>query len=87
MLVFTGTNGTGFICLKFSLGKVLAHMDHLIVNFITRLYDLYSNVAVLNIWVGNALNVTTLNFIERHNLVVLSVVIFEQTVNEFFTCF
>ena len=77
MLVFVGANGAGFISLQLSISEVSVKMNYLIVNFVTRLYDLHSDIAVLNLGVGNALYVTAFDFIERHNLIVLIIIIFE----------
>jgi len=62
-------------------------MDHLVVNFVTWLDKLHSNIAIWNIWVSDALNIATLDFVKWNILVVLSVIILEQAINEFFTCF
>ena len=77
MLVFVGANGAGFISLQLFISEVSVKMNHLIVNFVARLYDLHSDIAVLNLGVNNALYVTTLDFIERYNLIVLVIIIFE----------
>ena len=73
----------GFICFSFSILKASSDGYMIILDFVARFDDLHCNVAVLDLWVCNTLDIATLNFIKGNNLIILTVIISNETINEF----